>query len=111
MSDLYLILHKVRGKPAFDIATPLQIGDEEGWIIPTSGHRAYPFQEWPISLLEDGVNEEFPTTCLMNAPDHPDWDDWPDHYQSTSPRTGQEITTDLLSTLGLTQPPKTFLRR
>ena len=42
MSDLYLILHKVRGEPAFDIATRLQIADEEGWIIPTSGHRAYP---------------------------------------------------------------------
>lgn len=30
MGNLYLILHKVRGFPAFDIATPLPIGDEEG---------------------------------------------------------------------------------
>ena len=33
----HLILHKVRGEPAFDVAESLQIGDEEGWIIPTSG--------------------------------------------------------------------------
>ena len=42
--NFYIIAHKVRGEPAFDIAikldTPL---DEEVWIIPTSGHRAYPY--------------------------------------------------------------------
>jgi hypothetical protein len=43
MADLYLIAHKVRGEGTIDIATPLQIGQEEGWIIPTSGHRAYPY--------------------------------------------------------------------
>ena len=42
-SELYLIAHRVRGEPAFDIAQRSQIGDEEGWIIPTSGHRAYPY--------------------------------------------------------------------
>lgn len=42
-TDLYLIAHKVRGEPAFDIAERIQIGAEEGWIIPTSGHRAYPY--------------------------------------------------------------------
>ena len=33
MTDLYLILHKVRGEPAFDVAQKIQIGGEEGWII------------------------------------------------------------------------------
>jgi len=66
MSELYLILHKVRGEPAFDIAQKIMIGDEEGWIIPTSGHRAYPIQ-W--SLLNSPMVEN-----------HPAWDDLPDHY-------------------------------
>ena len=43
MTDLYLIAHKVRGEPAFDVACRVQIGEEEGWIIPTSGWRAYPY--------------------------------------------------------------------
>jgi hypothetical protein len=63
----YLILHKVRGEPAFDIAEKLQIGDEEGWIIPTSGHRAYPYQMWPIDHNRhpmEGIPPE-----------------WPDHYE------------------------------
>lgn len=49
MTELFLIAHKVSGELAFDVATPLQIGEERGWIIPTSGHRAYPF--WNIPLI------------------------------------------------------------
>jgi hypothetical protein len=55
MTDLYLIAHRVRGEPAFDVATRMECPecaaqgcnecDDSGfwWIIPTSGHRAYPF--------------------------------------------------------------------
>lgn len=60
MSELYLIAHKVRGEPAFDVAIQMDCPlcmDEAGcnfgcaecdnagywWIIPTSGHRAYPW--------------------------------------------------------------------
>ena len=69
----YLILHRVRGEPAFDIADKLMIGDEEGWIIPTSGHRAYPLEKWELSVngvpeLEDGYS----------IPEMPP--EWPDHY-------------------------------
>lgn len=77
----YLILHKVRGEPAFDVAEKLQIGDEEGWIIPTSGHRAYPFMTWSIEDLADisdvNMNGQHPTPWSM---DHLVPDDWPDHY-------------------------------
>jgi hypothetical protein len=78
----YLILHKVRGEPAFDIASKLQIGDEEGWIIPTSGHRAYPFMVWNLDDLTDTSdinlygNHPKPATF-----DHLVPDDWPDHYE------------------------------
>jgi hypothetical protein len=44
MNELYLILHKVRGEVAFDVAQRVMIGDEEVWFIPTSGHRAWPLQ-------------------------------------------------------------------
>ena len=47
----YLILHKVRGEAAYDIAEKITIGDEVGWIIPTSGHRAYPLENWQLESL------------------------------------------------------------
>lgn len=67
----HLILHKVRGEPAFDVAQELEVGNETWWIIPTSGHRAYPFQKWP-------VNELFALggTEILSIPE-----DWPDHYE------------------------------
>jgi hypothetical protein len=72
---LHLIAHKVRGEPAFDIAEQIEcpvcagVGkaitngwsetfhcaecDGHGfwWIIPTSGHRAYPWQHWYLQNL------------------------------------------------------------
>jgi hypothetical protein len=49
----WLIAHKVRGEIALDIASQIQVDgyDEPWWIIPTSGHRAYPF--WSRLLVED----------------------------------------------------------
>lgn len=62
-SDLYLILHKVRDEPAFDIAQRMSEPDDSNsadkgsrevwWLIPTSGHRAYP--SWWKSLSELGI--------------------------------------------------------
>ena len=78
----HLILHKVRGEPAFDVASKLMIGDEEGWIIPTSGHRAYPFQVWNLEDLQDTSdinqfgNHIAPIQYMNAVPD-----DWPDHYE------------------------------
>jgi len=65
---LFLIAHKVRGELAFDTAHRLQIGDEQGWIIPTSGHRAYPYWSMELSIPDLG----------------PMPDDLPDHYQVTA---------------------------
>lgn len=69
MTDLYLIAHRVRGEPAFDVAQRIHCpecnphGDQwkgchecDGrgiwWIIPTSGHRAYPY--WHSKLTDIG---------------------------------------------------------
>lgn len=113
---LYLIAHKVRGEPAFDIATQIEIGNETGWIIPTSGHRAYPY--WFQELLDCGVSQ-LPNGCwaygidpiyleckgLIPIPD----DDWPDHYPT---RASPSTSTDLLAALGLTKPKaSTIIRR
>jgi hypothetical protein len=106
---LYLILHKVRGEPAFDIAQKLHIHTstcasgsyEEIWIIPTSGHRAYPYRKW---LLDDLIDiSDINNAGVHESPaslDHTLPDDWPDHYQMAKPlrlaATGGVTIEDLL---------------
>ena len=89
---LYLILHCVRGEPAFDIAErcdEMGIDSDPGpwWIIPTSGHRAYPYRNWNLADLVDASD--------INAAgnhDHPYYRDeipvgWPDHYATRATPT------------------------
>lgn len=130
MSDLFLIAHKVRGEPAFDIASRLPCPlcqayesvtgawceperaqadcdecDRLGfwWIIPTSGHRAYPYN-WAYyefeSLLPPG-NEMPP--------------DLPDHYIATArPSDASASAPSLAERLGLTRvraPTTPLVRR
>lgn len=93
----YLILHKVRGKPAFDIAHKLEFEpddprfDEDWWIVSTSGHRAYP--SWQKPLYE----------CIETHPQQEDWDYLPDHYQVSKrlPDRIVEVGSSLLDRLGL----------
>ena len=101
MSDLYLILHKVRGSPAFDIATRLPIGDEEGWIIPTSGHRAYPIAEIELTHLVEYGEE---SSWIRSCPTIPA--SWPDHYApAKAPPAPSLSLTSLLPLLGLSRKP------
>lgn len=85
----YLVLHKVRGLPAFDIAircddmgTPLDPGP--WWIIPTSGHRARPYQWWvmaDIAYAPNAVEPWVEIDAIAFELNGKDWiDDWPDHY-------------------------------
>jgi hypothetical protein len=76
MSDLYLILHKVRGEPAFDIAQKIMIGKEEGWIIPTSGHRAYPFNAGLMLYTDHAISVGDMEVIAK------DWNALPDHYDA-----------------------------
>jgi len=99
--ELYLILHKVRGEPAFDIAECIgEDGDGEIWIIPTSGHRAYPYHLWPL-----------PEECTSGMHIFPD--DWPDHYTVSEDRGyghkefRKGAVTDLLKALGYSKPKLT----
>lgn len=113
----YLIAHLVRGQPAFDIAerTPCPecngsglFGcdecDGEGywWIIPTSGHRARPYESW---ILFDVANITMPV-----SPPSP----WPDHYplnKAKEPKGSPAKPNDLLASLGLIKPKEPIKRR
>ncbi|SRR6266568_4352464 len=85
MTDLFLIAHKVRGEPAFDVAEKMECSlchglgcfecDSTGhwWIIPTSGHRAYPFDSYSFSTIEGlglGFDEVIGAAMPLNLPDH-----------------------------------------
>lgn len=99
MTEEYLILHKVRGEAAFDVATKIDISDEEGWIIPTSGHRAYPV--WWYELYKLDITEKMVETSGMIPPFTIE-PDWPDHYQvNASPKAERLAATSLLTELGL----------
>lgn len=82
MNEPYLILHKVRGEPAFDIAERVgEDSDGEIWIIPTSGHRAYPYEAMKLGEMEHRPTGWVPTGEWF------DWvkevkmnHEWPDHY-------------------------------
>ena len=73
MDHLYLILHKVRGQAAVDVAQRVVIGDEDVWLIPTSGHRA-----WPIRY-------EALIPLLGNIEGSAEWAALPDHYPEPRP--------------------------
>jgi hypothetical protein len=89
----FLILHKVRGQPAFDIAEPMQIGDEHGWIIPTSGHRAYPY--WQVEIETDEASCWLAKADYIGVVDFPKLpDNWPDHY-SCNDRPVQSSSSDI----------------
>lgn len=109
--DLYLIAHKVRGEPAFDVAIHMCCPTCEGtsdhcsqcdgaghwWIIPTSGHRAFPWWHADLAGLHyasrrnpkvypiefDALIEEMPPSIR-------------DHYT-----TEREATKSLVDMLGL----------
>jgi hypothetical protein len=107
MSNLYLILHKVRGEPAFDVAERcdgMGTGDDPGpwWIIPTSGHRAFPF------IIE-------PLERMVSVNGDQDWDALPDHYQlSMAPRKAKSTDAEewaMLAELGFERSGGKITRR
>jgi hypothetical protein len=120
MTEPYLIAHVVRGQPAFDIAERIQIGDEEGWIIPTSGHRAYPLWAEPL-MASMSPREQAPTTLdIYWVCDQPAFGygtasvqttDHPDHFAPSAAPRGTGLITNLAERLGLLPKPPTITRR
>jgi len=72
--QLYLIAHKVRGQPAFDIAIQMMMEDGPWWIIPTSGHRAYPYawrklHDWEVdAAMPASLPDHYPTPSRSERP-------------------------------------------
>lgn len=96
--ELYLILHKVRGEPAFDVAQQLVFGNELMWIIPTSGHRAYPY----VYMRLDQCHYLSSVSSIPdNAPPIPS--EWPDHY-SIHAAASKHTIKQLLAAIGITPP-------
>jgi hypothetical protein len=120
-NDLYLIAHRVRGEPAFDIAERIpcfmcqtqesvtgalieprwpqaECTECDGlgyqWQIPTSGHRAYPYWSY---LLERAFN----VMMLIDKPPSTMPEGLPDHYT-----THAAPTLSLADALGLRTAPK-----
>jgi len=119
MPEPYLIAHLVRGEPAFDIAIRCTAEDGWGtytdpapwWLIPTSGHRAYPYWDIPLKDLVQDVSfgdeiamAPFDFSYPKPPPDHPD------HYTTyAAPRTG--LITNLAERLGFVPKPTMITRR
>lgn len=109
---LYLIAHKVRGEPAFDVAQrcdDMGTPDDPGpwWIIPTSGHRAYPYWTCPFGDLgQFEGNDEY--SCIQfHLKSVPMPADLPDHYANSSrqePAKNPINPRRLLEAIGLAKP-------
>jgi hypothetical protein len=111
-AELYLIAHKVRGEPAFDIAERMtcavcgqdEIAEDNAhperwgctpgpgcqecnglgywWIIPTSGWRAYPWWNARLIDIDDTYELDFVNSILKSPGPMPP--DLRDHYQVTA---------------------------
>lgn len=106
--ELYLIAHKVRGAVAFDIAIQMEMDDGVWWILPSVGHRAYPFWHTPIYKLsyEDNGEGIFPLEWLEHR--YPMPAELQDFYEVTTPILSKKAEVadrqsglNLLSQLGL----------
>jgi hypothetical protein len=98
----FLILHKVRGASAFDIAERCEIDGEEAWVVSTSGHRAYPFAYW--SLADEVMAGPLYASDQEKRIDPATLAAWPDHYQVKSSPAPLSIP-GLLAKLGLGSKP------
>ena len=115
MNDRYLILHKVRGEPAFDVAIQVQAeGDDEPlWVVWTSGHRAYPIETWPLfDLVTVDTNaagtyvQRVCSSSIEAIKNRPGWEELTDHFEYsliTPVNKAPDRSLDLLVELGLIQ--------
>jgi hypothetical protein len=68
MEELFLIAHKVHGQVAYDVAQRWLLSNGRPlWLIPTSGHRAYPLR-W--LKLDDSLALTLSVEELASVPDH-----------------------------------------
>lgn len=109
MTTPYLIAHLVRGQPAFDIAEQIEVEGEVWWIIPTSGHRAYPYWSKGLDEVLAGPGSEWLVDPWENIPDPPEGH--PDHYATSAAPRGQGLIKNLAERLGFVPAPPKVTRR
>ncbi len=108
---LYLIAHSVRGEAAFDVTTKMECphctgrdlndahtcfecdGNGYWWIIPTSGHRAFPYFDIQLNPEWMAILNEMPPG-------------WPDHY-----KTGPSPKLDIMSLFKAQREAKPHIQR
>lgn len=115
MTESFLIAHRVRGEPAFDIAHQMECPhcmgkdldiyaciecDQLGywWIVSTSGHRAYPWYAVELKYLHLTTSNVAVTDVKVQDLDITSY---PDHYP-----TRAAPTLSLAEALGFTNKPK-----
>jgi hypothetical protein len=107
-SEPYLILHKVRGAPAFDIAIQMFVECESDpgpwWIIPTSGHRAYPAMEWPLRDLLWSPTTYDPPISVLAVAESCGIDYLRDHYEDFHDHSVSPKTIDITALLSAARP-------
>lgn len=121
MSEPYLIAHVVSGSPAFDIAIRCDdMGTESDpapwWIIPTSGHRAYPYWFYSFNDIYKGTSITGDTGGWWKGNRilddiSPPPADWPDHYSTLPAPKGQGLLSNLAEALGFALKPIKIRRR
>jgi hypothetical protein len=78
MEELFLVLHKVKGKPAIDVAQRCLLScGRELWWVPTSGHRVWPLRWLPLDPALSRSAE---------AIEGEEWARLPDHYAHLAQR-------------------------
>lgn len=91
--ELYLILHKVRDEPAFDIAIrepKMDCDDQLAWIIPVCDSAAYPLYYWPLQNISGGIITEWLAEYKGEK-----WDNLPDF--AYRPPKGYDSADELIS--------------
>ncbi len=120
-SPLFLIAHSVRGEAAFDVATKMECPHCTGrdlndahacfdcdslgywWIVPTSGHRAFPYWTLPLNELHKRFGDTHDS--LGEPPEVPSG--WPDHYKTNA--TVPEV--DIMSLFKAQREAKPHIQR
>lgn len=103
IDELFLIAHKVRGLPAFDIAIQMEMEDGVWWILPSVGHRAYPY--WWCELAKLGYTFQSDGSVPNLVPSMPS--DLQDFFEVTTKPIRETAKADrnagqsLLAKLGL----------
>ena len=121
MTELFLIAHSVRGEAAFDVATKMECPHCPGylenqgfgcfdcedlgywWIIPTSGHRAFPY--WHAEIIDNGIDIGLEWTDRPASPPPMPFG-WPDHY-----KTGPAPKLDIKALFQANREPKPRIPR